>query len=53
MRNKTKFVVETTATPELLGPWNAEYARVSEKKARHYGKHHRSEKWYRIIEVEI
>ena len=53
MKTKTLHVVETTATPEFNGPWKAEFGRVNRKKARHYGKHHRKQKWYRIVEVEI
>ena len=53
MKNKTKFVVQTTATPEWDDTWEPEFSSVSEKKARHYGNHHRKEKWWRMIEVEI
>ena len=52
MKNKTKVVVQTSANPEN-GPWKAEYSRVNKKKARHYGTHHRKEKYWHLIEVEI
>ena len=53
MKDKTKFVVETTATPEDGGPWKPEFARVNPKKVEHYARYHRKNKWYRFVEVKI